>query len=225
MIDCQQFRGVAGGILEGESHPDAYAHLATCPRCRLLVDELGAIERAARDLPTVQPSARLWARLQAAAAREGLWAQADWWGFASEGASWPLRPAFAALLGLTLLLAGSLVAYPTLDLPVARAARVTPYEVAQGELVQDASYETRYHMHLQQVEDQVLAEATPGDKELRQLVTPPLNTVDRAIEQTQLRLADNPDDDLARDELLRLYRQKATVLQAMSDPVWLDVSR
>ncbi|OFV85900.1 MAG: hypothetical protein A2620_01255 [Acidobacteria bacterium RIFCSPHIGHO2_01_FULL_67_28] len=68
-------------------------------------------------------------------------------------------------------------------------------------------------------------ETSPVDPELREMTARPLDAVDRAIEQTQQRLAAYPDDTLARDELLRLYRQKATVLQAMSDPVWLDAGR
>lgn len=226
MIDCKQFRERTGALLEGECLPEASAHLSVCPRCRLLVDELGAVERAARALPTYQPSPRLWARLEAAARQHGLWAQPPWWErFGSEWSFLPARPAFAALFAVTLLVAGGLVGYPSLELPVAQSAQASVFEVAQGELVREASYGTRYQVHLQQVEDRVLEEdAAPLDPALRQMATHPLNTLDRCIEQTQLRLTEYPDDSLAREELHRLYRQKATVLQAMSDPVWLDTN-
>ena len=225
-MDCEQFQGVGGGVLEGESHPEAYAHLASCPRCRLLVDDLGSILRASRALPQYEPSERLWRRLEAAATAEGLWAQPAWGRW--PGAAWeasPLRPAFAGLLGVTLLLAVGLVSYPTLELPVTQTVPATPFEVAQGELVQEASYATRYQMHLQDVEDRILAEAPPVDTEFHELVSRPLNVVDRAIEQTQWRLADYPDDLLAREELHRLYQQKVTVLQAITDPGWQEASR
>lgn len=226
MLDCKQFWALTGAVLEGEGQPEAYAHLAACPRCRVLVDELGAVERAARSLPLHQPSPRLWERLRAAAAREGLWTQPSWQWSAPAWIPLPARPAFATLLGVTLLVATGLVGSATLELPLAQTTPATAFEVAQGELVQEAGYAARYEKHLQQVEYSVLAdEAVPADTEMRDLCARPLNTVDRAIEQTQLRLNEYPDDSLAREELRRLYQQKAVVLQAMSDPVWSDISR
>lgn len=226
-MNCQEFANIAGSLLEGENLPEAQSHLAACPRCRLLVDELGAIERAARDLSFTEPSARLWARLETTATREGLWARSRSAGWQWSGPLWnlvPARPAFAGLLGLTVLVAGWLVGYSAAELSAPHTAPVTPFEVAQGELVQEAGYATRYELHLQQVEQNVTGQAAPQDAQLRELTTGPLNDVDRAIEQTQARLADDPDDPLAREELHRLYRQKATVLQAMSDPVWQEGS-
>ena len=225
MVDCNQVRGLTGALLDGESHPEAYAHLAECPRCRQLVEELAAVERAARALPLQQPSPRLWGRIEAAAGREGLWGQRSWWQDFTP-AFFPARPAFAAVLAVTLLLAGALVRYPALETTLLPETPASAFEVAQAELVQEPSYGERYQIHLQQVEYRVLADETaPVNPELREMTARPLHTVDRAIEQTQQRLAAYPDDTLARDELLRLYRQKATVLQAMSDPVWLDAGR
>lgn len=225
MVTCEQVRGLTGALLEGESHPEASAHLAECARCRLLVEELAAVERAARALPVYQPSARLWGRVEAAARHEGLWGQRSWWQDFTP-AFFPARPAFAAVLSVTLLVAGALVRYPALEGPALADTQANAFEVAQAELVQAPSYNDRYQIHLQQVEYRVMAEETsPVDPELREITARPLDAVDRAIEQTQQRLAAYPDDTLARDELLRLYRQKATVLQAMSDPVWLDAGR
>lgn len=227
MFTCRQFRELTGALLEGESHSEAYAHLAGCPRCRRLMDELAEIERAARTLPVYEPNPRLWARIETAAHDQHLWGRPSVWEeFIPAWSFLPARPAFAALLGMMLLVAAGLVSYPAMDLPMPQAAQASVFEVAQGELVQDASYGARYQKHLQQVEDRVLAEeAEPGDTELRALAARPLSTVDRCIGQVQLRLAEYPDDTLAREELLRLYRQKATVLQAMSDPVWMGVGQ
>lgn len=225
MVTCEQFRGLAGGLLEGESQPEAYAHLDGCPRCRLLVEELGAVERAARLLPDCDPSPRLWTRIDASARRHGLWGQPLWW----EGVAasfFPARFAFAAGLALTLLVAGGLVGYPSLGVPASAGAQASAFEVAQAELVQDPSFNARYNKHLQQVEDQVMAEdGAPVDPHLRAMAARPLDTLDRCIERTEVRLAEYPDDTLARQELVRLYQQKATVLQAMSDPGWLDLGR
>jgi len=49
-VTCEQARSLIGALLEGENHPEAYAHLASCPRCRLLVDEPGADHVCRQDL-------------------------------------------------------------------------------------------------------------------------------------------------------------------------------
>lgn len=224
-MNCTEFEKLASALLEGESHPEAHAHLASCPHCRLLINELGAIEQAARTLPLQEPSPRLWARLEAVATAEGLWTQPRWQQWPAPLASvFPLRPALAGVLGLIFLLAVGLVSSPPAEKPLSAAAA---FEVARGELVQEAGYANRYEVHLQTVEDQMLAPEGEAvmDAGLRDLTARPLSDVDRCIAQTQQRLNDHPDDTLARDELRRLYQQKVTVLQAMADPVWMEVGR
>jgi hypothetical protein len=70
---------------------------------------------------------------------------------------------------------------------------------------------------LQQVEQRAL-KAEPAV--MAELVTGPLDTLDRAITHTQTRVEQYPEDTLAREELNRLYQQKATVLQAINVPAW-----
>jgi len=214
-MNCNEFYRLTEGVLEGDSHPEALAHLAACPRCRELVDDLVALGPAVRDLPDAQPSDDLWERIRAAALKEGLWQEpglAGWLGLPWSQAAF--RPAFATALALALLLTGGSLftseqtTTPSLEL------------VAQGELIQDVRYATRFETHLQNVEDRVLEDSPPAEGERLGLAAEPLGTVDRAIEQTQLHLASYPNDNLAREELNRLYRQKVVVLQAMADPTW-----
>jgi len=210
-------------MLEGEAHPQAYEHLAACPRCRLLIDELVALSQAARSLPEFQPSPCLWAQLQAAAQQEGLWA--------AETRGWkqwldpmsiftPPRPAFAGGFSFMLVAALVLASYTVLESPAELAMPATPAEeVASAELVAEPSFGDRYQVHLQQVEQNVL-EADRKNPGRLQIAAGPLNDLDRAIAQTQGRVDQYPDDSLAREELHRLYQQKATVLQAMNTPAW-----
>jgi hypothetical protein len=222
-MNCRELQIAAQGLLEGEPHPDAEKHLAACPRCRVLIDELVAITHAARSLPEIQPSPRLWAQIQAAAVDEGLWsAEPSGWKQWLDPMSFfaPPRPAFAG--GFSFMLAAALVlaSYTVLEspaelaLPAARAE-----EVAAAELVAEPSFGQRYQVHLQQVEQEVL-EADRKNTELLELAAGPLDDLDRAIAQTQGRVDQYPDDTLAREELHRLYQQKATVLQAMNTPAW-----
>ncbi len=222
-MNCNEFYNVSGVVLEGEAHPEAYAHLNACPRCRLLVEELGAVERAARALrdAEIEPAGALWARLCAAAEAEGLISQPAGWRWLGLGESWLLpRPALAGALVALMVIAAGLVSFPEGDLPSATVEPLSPIEVAQSELVADASYATRYRIHLQAVEKNVLAQDEGVDPTLRAMLERPLQAVDRAIEQTTSQLNTYPDDQLAREELHRLYQQKATVLQAMSDSTW-----
>lgn len=226
-MNCKELQTISGALLEGEAHPEAYTHLASCLPCRLLLDELGAIERAARSLPDQEPSEGLWARIEAAAVAEGLRPQAADWHWFGWGGNWlPARAAFAGALAVMVLVAVGLVSYPHLELPVAETEPTDPIadpiQVAQGELVREASYVSRYQMHLNHVENRVLDEGAPVDAGLRELVAGPMEAVDRAIEQTQLQLNSYPDDLLTREELHRLYQQKAAVLQAVAESSWYE---
>lgn len=232
-MNCHEFEFLAGELLEGESHPEAAAHLAACPRCRQLMDELGAIEHAAYLLPAFEPSPRLWTRLEASALEAGMWAKPQslavawrWLGIDAAVAEgfFPARPAFAALMVSVLVVAATLLNFPAVESPLASRA-ADRYQVAQAELVLDSDYATRYQLHLNRLESGLLDASDEREGEMRALVARPLDTVDRAIEETQVQLSAYPDDALARDELLRLYRQKAEVLQAMANPVWYDDAR
>jgi hypothetical protein len=208
-------------VLEGESDPRAYAHLDTCPRCRALVDDLVAVTRAAHSLPLYEPSPRLWAQIQAAALDEGLLRPAGRWRewFGAAGLFLPARPAFAGALALVLVFGAALGGWNVLESepPLTLSGRIE--EVAWAELVTEPSYGQRYQVHLQQVEKRVM-EAKTADGDVAELSAGPLDTLDRAIAQTQTRVDQYPEDSLAREELNRLVQQKATVLQAVNVATW-----
>jgi len=223
-MECKEFHQLSESVLEGEAHPRAYEHLAACPRCRTLVDDLVAVTRAAHSLPMYEPSPRLWAQIQAAAEDEGLLSPAgagrwrDWFGPAA--LFLPARPAFAAALALVLVFGAALGGWTVLESPeppLALSGRIE--EVAWAELVTEPGYGQRYQLHLQQVEKRVM-DAEPGGADIANLAAGPLDDLDRAITQTQTHVEQYPKDSLAREELNRLYQQKATVLQAINVPAW-----
>jgi len=223
-MECKEFHQLSESVLEGEAHPRAYEHLAACPRCRTLVDDLVAVTRAAHSLPMYEPSPRLWAQIQAAAEDEGLLSPAgagrwrDWFGPAA--LFLPARPAFAAALALVLVFGAALGGWTVLESPeppLALSSRIE--EVAWAELVTEPGYGQRYQLHLQQVEKRVM-DAEPGGADIANLAAGPLDDLDRAITQTQTHVEQYPKDSLAREELNRLYQQKATVLQAINVPAW-----
>jgi hypothetical protein len=227
-MNCRELEIASESLLEGETHPDVDAHVASCARCRVLVEDLKAITGAARELSAfeIEPSPALWGRIRAAAREEQVWVQPMRWRWLGLGEVLiPARAAFAGALALMVVAAVGLVIYPTLQLPVAQAGPPDPFGVAQGELINAAGYANRYYTHLENVEEEVRAEETPVTTELLVLVERPMGDVNRAIEQTQLQLETFPEDTLARQELRRLYQQKAVVLQAMADASWYEDTR
>lgn len=217
-VSCEKVQELADALLEGEGQPNAFAHLEHCQRCQTFMNDLATILHASRLLPTYEPSPRLLASLRRQAEAQGLWETTSWWQrfFPVRG-----RVAFASgLAGFVLALAIGLAGYHTTGIPGSGLTDVSLRDVAQAELVAEPEYARRYGRQLIQVEQSVLDESSHVSEDLLTLVEGPLNTVEQAIEQTERVLARYPDDTMARAELNRLYRQKASVLQAVVDPAW-----
>lgn len=229
-MNCREFEIAAQTLLEGEPHPEAHTHAAACEHCRSLLEDLNNIHEAGARLGNDEAALGrdLWARIEAAALEEELWVRPMRWRWLGLGEMLvPARTAFAGALALLLVLAAGVVAYPPLQLPMAELDPPDPVGVAQGELMQEASFATRYTTHLDQAEQQVLDQPTSAEAQqtIHELVAGPMRTVDRAIEQTQSQLESYPDDTLAREELRRLYQQKAVVLAVMSEASWDEDAR
>lgn len=223
MSGCEHLRRRLGEVLEGELEPEALAHLHTCPRCRLLVDELSAIDRAAHELPQHEPSAGLWERIRRVAETEGLWKE-PWSDRLGRrlGLFQPVAfsPAFSAAVVVLLLAAGLLVGLPNLEVSPVPEALPSRVEVARSELALAPDYGERYAKHLEHIAADVEEEFAPADTPLVRVAHSNLETLDRFIQQCQVRLVQYPQDGFTRDELNRLYQQKTTLLQAMLDPDW-----
>jgi hypothetical protein len=217
-MSCEEVFHHAGSVLEGERDPEAFEHLYACASCRDLLHDLDAVARAAHHLPVHAPRTSLWYKIRAQAREEALWQEETWverWLMLPQPV---LASGFAALLlVLGLGLFGPRPSSSLTDFPL-----VTPVEIARGEMVSDADYSTRYQVHLTQVQRAVLDESTQVSDNMIDMVERPMNAVDRAIENTRLALANNPDDALVQDELNRLYRQKASVLQTMTELTWQE---
>lgn len=73
MIDCNQFRTLAGDLLEGTENRNASEHAAACARCRTLLADLKTLTEAVQSLPDHEPRPKLWHSLRERALAEGLW--------------------------------------------------------------------------------------------------------------------------------------------------------
>ncbi len=61
----EQIDALVDGTLGAADRAALEAHLATCPECRELADDLRAIRRTAEGLPELSPPARAWAAISA----------------------------------------------------------------------------------------------------------------------------------------------------------------
>jgi hypothetical protein len=161
-ISCVDLRNRLGNLLEGEAEPAALAHLESCARCQVLVDELGALSRAASQLPVREPSPELWRRIRRQAEREGLLEPN--WGLRLTLGAW--QPAFSpglALAAVALLVAGVLlVGYPGLEVSPARSEPANRIEIARSELALTPTYGERYALHLASLEATMREEVVPA---------------------------------------------------------------
>ncbi len=214
-MTCKDFEAFAGDVLEGGRNPDAFDHLYACANCREFLHELDAIARAAHNLPVYEPQPQLWHRIRAAARAEDLWQEDSWW------ERWLVpQPILASGLAAAVLVFG--VVMVSLDAlnPYGNIAEPSALNLSRTEMTTGADFPTRYGASLLQVERAVLDENANIDERMIALVEKPLSAVDRAIANTKFALSENPRDELVREELNRLYRQKATVLAAMTELTW-----
>ena len=198
----------------------ALAHVASCPSCTALIEDFAAIVTAAGQIPEeVEPPARVWVSLRAQLEAEGIIRQpqvavaaeqAPWWyGFRQLFSG--RRLAAASVVLLMIVAAGS---YRYLRQPA------TPHgPVASGVSEPEPFADTATTLDQ---EEQSLGPVQPAstlgtvssvDSSLREN----LATVNAFIKECRKRLAEDPNDQMARDYLSSAYQQKAEILAAMME--------
>lgn len=197
----------------------ALAHVASCPSCTALIEDFAAIVTTAGQIPEeVEPPARVWVALRAQLEAEGIIRQPQV-AVAAERAPWwyAFRQLFSgrrlatASVALLIVAAGS---YRYLRQPAPPNGPVAA-GVSQPEPFADTA------TTLDQ-EEQSLGPMQPAstlgtvssvDSSLREN----LATVNAFIKECRKRLAEDPNDQMARDYLSTAYQQKAEILAAMME--------
>lgn len=183
---------------------DARTHLADCPACQGLLADLAAIVDTARELPAeVEPPQRLWVSLRARLAAEGIIldrGKGYWWDFF---AVFLRRPALAtATVGLVLALAAALEIYE----PPAPPQPIPP-----------AYAETAAMLATQEKGVAHIARARATNSPVDASLSDNLEIVNKFIADCELRVRQEPGDEIARDYLSGAYQQKAELLSAMME--------
>jgi len=182
----------------------AQAHLVGCPVCRNLVADFSAIVDAARELPTeVEPPQRLWVSVRTQLVAEGIIrepGQHTWW----ESVAAYLRHSSVAtaVVGFFLLLAGAVEIYqpPLPPAPMPAAFVETSAMLATQE--KGVAHAVRAR-----------AANSPVDASLND--NPEI--VNKFIADCELRVRQEPGDEVAREYLSGAYQQKAELLSTIME--------
>jgi hypothetical protein len=182
----------------------ARTHLADCSACRNLLADFSAIVGAARDLPVeAEPPQRLWLALRSQLVAEGMIREAgtgSWW----DSIASYLRTSslVTAAVGFLLVLAAALELYQP-------AAPPTPMPPAFAE--------TAAVLDNQEKGVAQIVRARAANSPVDASLNDNLQIVNKFIADCELRVRQEPGDDVAREYLSGAYQQKAELLSAMME--------
>jgi hypothetical protein len=217
-MHCQQFEEMLAQQPEGPLPLAAAGHLESCPRCRLLRDDLQAIGIAAREWGREEPAPPpgLWASIQVQLQAEGLIAAPDpqgwlvrWWNSAP-------RLELAGAYVLLLLVAAGLAGYRNnlpadpLDRPNAAAQISQPALDGLGQTL-DGNMQ------------RVVASFSEYDGSVALSLRRNLGIIDNLIAVCEQSVREHPGDPLAREYLYGAYQQKADLLSVAMDRSALEI--
>jgi len=187
----------------------ARAHVAGCVRCQALVADLSAIVDVAKKWPLeVEPPERVWVALRTQLELEGV---------IREPVAVPLAESAPWWQGLAQLFRNRALATAVVGLIIAVAAVLQLQVKEPGTLATspDPIFTTAAALNEQErdVTNMQLASSSPVDASLRQS----LKQLDEFIAECELRVKEEPRDELAREYLAAAYQQKAELLSALLD--------
>ncbi|HMD31690.1 MAG TPA: hypothetical protein VKG84_07255 [Candidatus Acidoferrales bacterium] len=205
MTRCEEFDLYAGEWLGGERNPEVTGHLQSCTRCSAKLADLELIVAASSSLPELEPPERIWTSLRAHLQAEGLLrTRKSLWKrlheFFPAGPHTALSTAMISALALVLLLV------PESPVPgTARNAEGSPWNLARvSEELATGEADANRNYHLR--DPQVAASYQQN-----------LALVDNLIGDCQQKVKEDPNDEMAREYLVAAYRQKADLLNALSE--------
>jgi anti-sigma factor RsiW len=215
-VSCDRFEPLIGdlvdGTLDGAPRHQLEAHLAACPACSRLADELLVVRRAARALAVLEPPPAAWARVSGAvegerAARRG---PARW-----RRVVLPLAAAAVLVAAVAAGLLWRRAAAPAT--PATATAAVDPATASPAELL--GSVEAELQQAERHFESAVAGlEALARDRqaldpEVAADLQKSLLVVDQAIVESRAAVRAEPLNTQAQDSLFDAFRSKIALLQ------------
>ena len=187
-------------------------HLATCAECRLLVDDLREIRRAARSLELREPPVRAWTRIERAIQLE------------QQARATP-RPRVSRAAWLTLAAAAVLVIATVASLSfLSRAGRhdaatQTSGSAMRGEATAQSieaelrAAEMHYENAIKGLEQIANAGRGTLDPQTAATLQKNLSVVDQAISESRAALRVEPSSEPAQQSLIDSFKTKMALLQ------------
>jgi len=205
-MTCAEFQRVLPEIIEAGGNAEQEGHLSSCPVCSDLVQDLRYIAEQAKLLvPMVDPSPRVWDGINDALEREGLVRPRKGTGrFRTATVLVPSR--WSSVGGLVALAAVLVIAIGLLSYRRSTTTEGRPLQIAQAQVSpataadSDADDDAKLIAHIKQTSP---AMASTYDENLK--------SVNSYIAAVRSRLRDDPEDEQAREYLVRAYDQKAMV--------------
>ena len=201
-MNCMQFQNELSDILEGQRTADHDAHLAVCPACRSVLEDVSEIVAQARQMPLDEPGPEVWTRLKQSFAAEGLVredapAPVARVGWSLPRFSWADAVSYGAVAAV-LVLAFGLVTYQQTAPPPAQNAGVTA-PAASGRIDDD--------------DLQLLKEVQARRPTARDAYETSLREINTQITEAERAVKENPNDPQARQSLMEAYQQKSMVYE------------
>jgi hypothetical protein len=199
-MNCAEFQKVLPYIIETGGKAEEETHLRECPICSDLVQDLRYIAEQAKLLvPMEDPSSRVWDGIKGSLEREGM-----------------IRPARARerLLGpipwIGALGAVILVAFGAFLVERGREQKAGAIVENTTPPVQAVSLNT---IATEQDDEQLLQQVAASRPDRAPAYESNLKQVNTSIADAKKTVEQNPDDEDARQSLMRAYQQKAMLYE------------
>jgi anti-sigma factor RsiW len=230
-MSCEHYEEAICELVDGDieeaRRAEVEAHLATCPSCRALADDLARLRVEASRLPVQHPPAHIWTKVSARIEESGVRPSPVTRLvrlFSASFARRRLRFALGGGLSLALAAVLLLVLLPrgTVNRIVTNAPQPvgssSPVHANDTDLVKSVESELQMaEEHYQKAIDglQQIANAGQGslDPQVAATLQQNLAVIDRAIQDSQEALSQQPTNELAQQSLFEAFRRKVGLLQ------------
>jgi hypothetical protein len=203
-MNCAEFQKVLPYIIETGGNADEERHLRECPVCSDLVQDLRYIAEQAKLLvPMEEPSPKVWDGIKGSLEREGMIRPAR-----ARGRLLGTKSSLPWIGGLAAII---LVAFGAFLFQRGRQQQPgAAVENTATPPVQTVSLET---VATEQDDQQLLQQVSATRPGSAPVYESNLKQVNASIAEAKQRLAENPDDEDARQSLMRAYQQKAMLYE------------
>jgi anti-sigma factor RsiW len=210
-MTCQDYEIALGDYvddtLDQRSRSEIDTHLATCARCRAIVNDFAALREAARTLEPQLPPAHVWTRLSAAIETERGSSFKGW------GLTWQTLAASLATAAIVASLTWIGNGLAPINSSSSRVATATPPPEPISVEAEFTLAEAQYTTAIAGLESIAKSEQSALDMETADVLQANLTLIDGAITESRAALQTEPDNPAAQDSLFGALRSKLELLQ------------